>query len=97
MEKNFNIDLIGNKLWAFLYNSCIHESSYATMSLHFSKEGAEQAMKEHKKQAKKIFDEMEIELEKYYTDETKKIAEEEDWYVFGEHEDWTIQQIDILP
>ena len=33
-------------LYAFLYNSCIHESSLATVSLHYSKEGAEEAIKQ---------------------------------------------------
>ena len=35
-------------IYEFLYCSCIHESSYATMSLHRTKEGAEKAMKKHK-------------------------------------------------
>ena len=32
------------QVWAFQYNDCYHESSFATMSLHKTKEGAERAM-----------------------------------------------------
>ena len=46
-----NIGAVSGSLYAFLYNSCIHESSWATVSLHYSKEGAEKAMQEHKQKA----------------------------------------------
>lgn len=39
------------KVYAFIYNSNIHESVYATMSLHFTRGGAKKAMNEHKKKA----------------------------------------------
>lgn len=42
------IAAVSGCLYAFLYNNCIHESSWATVSLHYSKEGAEKAMNEHK-------------------------------------------------
>jgi len=46
-----SIDANSGCLYAFLYNCCIYESSWATVSLHYSKEGAEKAMQEHKQKA----------------------------------------------
>jgi len=53
-----SIDAVSGCLYAFLYNCCIHESSWATVSLHYSKEGAEKAMQEHKQKALDEFNEM---------------------------------------
>lgn len=39
------------KVYAFIYNSNIHESAYVTMSLHFTRGGANRAKNEHKKKA----------------------------------------------
>ena len=36
------------KVYEALYNDCIHESSFATISIHKTKEGAEKAIHEHK-------------------------------------------------
>lgn len=71
-------------LYAFLYNSCIHESSWATVSLHYSKEGAEKAMQEHKQKALDEFNEM------YANDN-------EFDFKFGEHEDWRVEPVEVLP
>ena len=71
-------------LYAFLYNSCIHESSWATVSLHYSKEGAEKAMNEHKQKALDEFNEM-------YANDNKF------GFKFGEHEDWCVETVDVLP
>jgi hypothetical protein len=71
-------------LYAFLYNSCIHESSWATMSLHYSKKGAEKAMQEHKQKALDKFNEM-------YADDNKFD------FKFGEHEDWCVEPVEVLP
>ena len=72
------------RLYAFLYNSCIHESSWATISLHYSKEGAEKAMQEHKEKALKEFNNA------YENDNPFD-------FKFGEHEDWDVQEVVILP
>ena len=71
-------------LYAFLYNSCIHESSWATVSLHYSKEGAEKAMQEHKQKALDEFNEM------YANDN-------EFDFKFAEHEDWRVEPVEVLP
>ena len=71
-------------IYAFLYNSCIHESSWATISLHYSKEGAEKAMLEHKQNK---------------LDEFIRIygIDNEFDFKFGEHENWCVEPVDILP
>lgn len=78
------IAAVSGCLYAFLYNSCIHESSWATISLHYSKEGAEKAMQEHKQKKLDEFNEM------YANDN-------EFGFKFGEHEDWCLQPIEVLP
>jgi hypothetical protein len=46
------------KIYAFLYNDNFYESSYATMSLHYSRLGAERAMKKHIREEKKKYNEI---------------------------------------
>lgn len=43
-------------IYEALYNPMIHESSYATLSLHRTKEGAEKAVQEHQDKIKKEHD-----------------------------------------
>jgi hypothetical protein len=71
-----------NKVYAFYYNCNIHESVWATMSLHYSKEGAEKAMQEHKQK----------ELEQFNKNYSKRSGVK-----FGQHEDWHVGELDILP
>ena len=78
------ISNVGDCLYAFLYNGCIYESSWATISVHFSKEGAEEAMKKHKQKALNKFNER-------YADENVFGRK------FGEHEDWCVKPIKVLP
>ena len=82
--KKFRLGAVSGCLYAFLYNSCIHESSWATVSLHYSKEGAEKAMQEHKQKALDEFNEM------YANDN-------EFDFKFGEHEDWCVEPVEVLP
>lgn len=42
------MDDIVIKVWAFTYSPCKYESQAETISLHWSKEGAERAMEAHK-------------------------------------------------
>jgi len=46
------------KIYEALYCGCIYESSYATLSLHRTREGAEKAIAFSKMAAKKEFDEL---------------------------------------
>lgn len=88
----FGKQTVVGSLWAFLYNSCIHESSYATVSLHYTKEGAEKAMALHKEEKRKEWQRM------VDTDEDK--GTEFGWdkiCPFGIHEDWCVQPVDVSP
>lgn len=71
------------KAFEFCYNSCIHESAPATISVHFSKEGAEKAMEWHKEEERKKYEEM---RQDYKTD-----------FKFGWMESWFVREIEILP
>lgn len=92
------------KVYGFLYNSCIHESSWTTISLHKTREGAEKVMNIHKEEAK-------IEYEAYLKRHAKsikkyckeeKINKEEQKFLlesvspFGAHEDWAVEEFEIL-
>jgi hypothetical protein len=72
------------KLYAFIYCPCIYESDYSTVSIHYSKEGAEKAMNEHKEKALNEFNEW------YIFDEIRT-------FEFGFGEDWDITEITVLP
>ena len=72
-------------IYEFLYCPCIHESAYASVSLHRTKEGAEKAMKKHKASELKKFNKL------YKNDpELKKLMK------FGQHEDWSIGEQELL-
>lgn len=67
-----------------LFNHMTWESSYATLSIHLSREGAEKAIAFHKMEKIK-------EWEKLYPDEDDKP------YKFGDFEDWQIREVEVLP
>lgn len=71
-------------LYGFYYNSCIHESAWGLQSLHRSKENAENAMNEHKEKEKKEFDRHNSEYKEFPL-------------VFGQHEDWRVDEVEVLP
>lgn len=54
-----------DKVYEFCYNECIHESSYACISLHKTRRGAEMAMEFHKKQIADEYAEIEMEIPDY--------------------------------
>lgn len=84
VNKNFIKPDVTGCLYAFLYNSCIHESSWATISLHYSKKGAEKAMQEHKQKELNKFNKMFKKNNKYD-------------FKFGEHENWCVKPVEVLP
>lgn len=71
-------------VYAFLYNSCTNESSWSTISLHYSSEGAKKAMQAHRQEALNEFNEM-------YKDKNEFNIK------FGEHEDWCIEAMEVSP
>lgn len=91
------------KLFAFLYNGCIHESSYATMSLHITKEGAEKAMEAHKKQAIIEYEEYRKRHDEHLKEYAKEEGLDEDALKvllesvgkFDDHVDWAVDEIEI--
>ena len=83
-SSQLGIGAVSGCLYAFLYNSCIYESGWTTVSLHYSKEGAEKAMQEHKQKELDEFNEM------YANDN-------EFGFKFGEHKDWCVRPIEVLP
>ena len=91
-HQDSNKENTAGSLWAFMYNSCVHESSWATISLHYSKEGAERALDLHKKQ--------EYQRWKIVVDSDEDKGTEfgfDTLSPFGEHEDWCIQPVEVLP
>ena len=72
------------KVYQALYCPCVWESSFGTLSTHFSEEGAIKAIKAHKARERKKFNLI-------YKDE--KVWKPK----FGEHEDWMISEIEVLP
>ena len=93
-----------NIIYEFLYNGCIHESSYATMSLHKTKAGAEKALNEHKEKAKVKHEKNikfmmeEIKNNDDLTAEDKKVLLDnyDEYHKFGAHEDWAIGEQELL-
>mgnify|MGYP006898468757 CR=1 FL=1 len=83
-----NIKIITHTIYEFLYNPCIYESGYITISLHITKEGAIKAMKAHKAKEKRKFN-------KLFT--ADKLADPAYQNIkFGMHEDWKINETIIL-
>lgn len=75
-----------------LYNPCIHESVACTISVHFSKEGAEKGLAWHKEGKRKEWQQLVDSDEDKGTDlGFDKICP------FGSLEWWGINEIEILP
>lgn len=71
-------------VYQFLYNPCIHESGSVTVSLHLTKKGAWGAMKSHK-------------LERYTEWLRNPYKHFRITCIFGRHESWRIEPIEIKP
>jgi hypothetical protein len=71
-------------MYAFLYCCDTYKSSYATVSVHRTRKGAEMAMEFHRNEAKKKHYEIYNRLDDIYT------------HPFGESEDWQVSEIKIF-
>jgi hypothetical protein len=71
------------KLYQALYCDCIHESSYFTISIHRTTEGAQKAIDIHKAFMMKEWE------EDYPT------QEEREKFPFGQHEDWKVHKTEL--
>lgn len=76
-------------LYEFLYCDCIYESSFETISLHYTPEGAQKALEKHK--------------DKKLQEHIKYVKRCENWRFppkleeFGEFASWKIQEITVEP
>ena len=84
MDKVEICSLSDVSLYAFRYCPCIFESGFITVSIHKTIAGAEKAMQDHKQKALDEFNEI------YANDN-------EFGFVFGKHEDWCVQPVEVLP
>lgn len=76
-------------IYQALYCSCIHESSYATLSLHKTKKGAEIAMNFHKMEVYKEYEEIYDPIEN--KDQTKHEFVKDSM----KHEAWSISELTL--
>lgn len=67
-------------VYLFLYNPCIWESSFATISIHRTKKGAYQAMRKHKLKCYEEYRKREIyfKRDRFFTD---KFGADESWII----------------
>lgn len=71
-------------IYAFMFNSCVHESSWATVSLHYSEDSAIKAMEKHRQE----------ELERFNNIFSEEQRSE---ITFGENSDWCVIPFEIQP
>lgn len=72
------------KVFEALYNPMTWESSFGTISVHLSKEGAEKAIAFHKKEKMDEWNEL-------YPNK------EDEPFEFGEFEAWDVNEVEVLP
>lgn len=78
-------------IYEFLYCCCIHESSYASLSLHQTKKGAIKAMKKHKADARAEF----VKEQQFMKEKHPELFPHTN-HKFGKHEHWDIGQQELL-
>lgn len=81
------------QLWAFWYNPMIHESASYIVSYHKTKKGALSAMKSHKEDARKEWEESENFLKKWCEKEGIKYRP---IIKFGVHESWEVEKFTLV-
>lgn len=72
------------KIWEALYNGMTFESSYATLSLHKTEQGARDAVAKYVRKKRKDHDSL-------YDYDVKKMS-----YRFGEFEAWGVRGVEVL-
>lgn len=77
------------KIYEALYNEMIHESSYATISIHKTKQGARNALAKYIwKERKKHYS--------IYKSHGGTIPDDEPPYIFGQFEAWDVAETTLL-
>lgn len=86
------MELKDNNIWAFVFTYDTCECGGSTVSLHFSEEGAQKALEEHKKQKKE-------EWQKLVDSDPAKGTEDsfEACCPFGEFQEWEVKIFKVLP
>lgn len=84
INEDLNGIKVGTILYEALYCSCIHESSFGTLSIHLTEDGAIDAMERHKEIKRQEFDLM-----------FPVGSEERDEMEFGQFEEWAINPIEV--
>lgn len=76
------------KVYEALYCPCIYESSYGTLSIHITKDGAEAAIQKHKDQIKTEHDDSNTDLE--------KMGLEKLVHAWDAHQKWSVRETELL-
>ena len=75
-----------NKVYAFIFCPCVHESAWITISLHWTREGAQKALEFHKQEESDSYDIM--------------FGNDADWtelgFKFDSYKSWDIEEVKIL-
>ena len=88
-----------DRLYEFLYNDMTEESSYATMSIHHTREGAEKAMMEHKENERLKYEKQMERNMKLWQDngfDEKAISEFKSIQKFGRFQGWMVKEVEVL-
>ncbi len=90
-----------NKLYEFLYCGMTEESSYATISLHRTREGAEKAMNAHKEIERLAYEKYKERLIKMWREEPDFKEEDLPSFLemtgeFDRFKDWSVNEIEVL-
>lgn len=72
-------------IWAFCYTDNTWESAAATMSLHLTKKGAQEAMRQHKQKERDEYNSI------WQTEQERKD------FPFGQFQDWFVKEMEVLP
>lgn len=75
------------KVYEFVYNYSTYDGSSATISIHATRDGAEQAMSEHKKRVKEEEEELIIGCD----------WEENEHYEWDYGKYWGVRETELLP
>lgn len=91
------------KIYAFMYNDCVHESAYGVVSLHRTPEGAESAMVKHKTECLEKYHENKLLIHEDYVNDTELSEEDRNFLIehnqedtFGVHQDWCVTEMELL-
>lgn len=74
------------QIYEFLYNPCLSESGWVTISIHKTREGAQKTLEEHKTKEKESFNKM---------IENDEDIEHWNEYPYDFDKDWNVREIEL--